>query len=71
MGISFAVGSVTLILTLYKYLENKRKLKSIESSSHRSGEITVERAQRREERQRRRDEQWLIIRFTIAFFILA
>lgn len=71
MGISFAVGSVTLILTLYKYLENKRKLKSIESSSHRSGEITAERAQRREERQRRRDEQWLIIRFTIAFFILA
>lgn len=70
MAISLTIGSVILGSTLWKYLDNRRKLASIQSSSEGTGEFSDSRLARRIERRRRRDEYWLIVRFTIAFTIL-
>ncbi|KFY16497.1 hypothetical protein V491_05328 [Pseudogymnoascus sp. VKM F-3775] len=60
--VSLLIGGILLILTLYKFVTLKNKFSSIRGSSGNSRQETA--------RLRRRDK-WIIIRFSIAFSILA
>ncbi|KFX85684.1 hypothetical protein O988_09929 [Pseudogymnoascus sp. VKM F-3808] len=60
--ISLLIGGILLILTLYKFITLKNKFSSVRGSSGNS---------RQEALRLRRRDKWIIIRFSIAFSILA
>ncbi|KAK2812224.1 hypothetical protein FQN50_001582 [Emmonsiellopsis sp. PD_5] len=65
--LSTSFGSILVMLTLYKYIRSRRELSRAGAWS---GSTSYPRNNRSGDRSRRKDEQWLIVRFTIGFCIL-
>ncbi|KAK2792406.1 hypothetical protein FQN52_003341 [Onygenales sp. PD_12] len=68
--LSTSLGSILVMLTLYKYIRSRRELSRAGAWSGSTNYPRNNRSLSSGDRSRRKDEQWLIVRFTIGFCIL-